>query len=299
MQKIAWTKGHWFGVLAFSLWGFFPLYWKLFSNINAQSLTAWRILFTLIALSCMVTFKHEWLVLFRYLKHQGHIGRMLLANIAITSNWFIFIWAVQNDLTWETSLGYYMSPLITICLGAFLLQEKIHPLVKLASLLAGMGLLQFVWITHSLPWVSISLALTFSMYGMLKKKIALAAHLSLMFEGLTLAPLNIIFLAFFSPTPMAEISNLSMVLLMLSGPLTIAPLYFYNRSAQLIPLNNLGMLQYISPTLQFCTAFFIFHEPMTTDKLMAFLCIWLGLITYLMGPIIFAFIKQRRVVVKK
>lgn len=289
-----WTKGHSAGVAAFTIWGIFPLYWKIFSNLDSLALTIWRFLFTAITLILIVTFLKQWRLLSNYLKNLKVLQKLIVAGILISTNWLIFMWAVSHQLTWQSSLGYYISPLITVGLGAIVLKENLKFNTKLALTFAAMGIFLFLYHTGELPMVSLILATTFSFYGFMKKSVSLPPHLSMTFETMMTIPLC---LAYFALIPIGTNHNFSIfqwLLLSLSGILTILPMFFYNFSAQRIPLNNLGMLQFISPTLQFLTAEFIFHEDIDTYKLYSFAFIWIAVLIYLFGPFIWKFFKVNK-----
>jgi chloramphenicol-sensitive protein RarD len=288
-----WTKGHSAGLLAFTIWGLFPLYWKIFATLDAYVISFWRFIFTAITLILIVSFLKQWSILKKSLKIPKVLTRLLLASSLIATNWIIFMWAITHQLTWQSSLGYYISPLITVSLGAIILKEKLQSHTKISLLFATTGILFFLVNTGSLPIVSLVIAATFSFYGFIKKKIDLPAHLGMTFETLMTLPLCLIYLLW---SPIHSQYHLSIglwVLLALSGILTILPMFLYNFSAQKIPLNNLGMLQFISPTLQFITAEFIFHEDIDTYKLYSFTFIWTAVLIYLFGPIIWKIFKVK------
>lgn len=291
--NVGWTKGHTAGTMAFIIWGLFPLYWKLFSSLNAFTISFWRFIFTSLTLILIVSAIKQWKILLKSIKNSKILKKLLLASGLIASNWIIFMWAISQQLTWQSSLGYYISPLITVALGAFLLKEKLHFHTKLAFIFASIGIMLFLFHTGSLPIISLIIAITFSFYGFIKKGIALPPHLSMTFETLMTLPLCI---GYFFIVPMETQNLLTLtqwIILSLSGILTILPMFFYNYSAQRIPLNNLGMLQFFSPTLQFLTALFIFHEDINAYKLYSFTFIWTAIIIYLFGPFIWKFFKVK------
>lgn len=281
----SWTLGHSAGLGAFSIWGAFPLYWAIFSHLNALSVALYRFIFTAITLAFIITFSKKWKILYKAMGSKKLFSKLVFASLCITANWFIFIWAVAHELTWQSSLGYYISPLVTVALGTLLLKEKLLFSTKLSLGLACTGISLFLYQTGNLPLVSLSLAITFSIYGYIKKNIPLAPHLSLAFEVFATLPVCLVTL-YFTSNSNSSFAPLDWVALSFSGILTVIPMFLYNYSAQRIPLNNLGMLQFVSPTLQFLTAQFIFHENIGGYKLMAFTFIWLAILNYLFGPFI-------------
>ena len=277
------------------IWGIFPLYWKLFASLDALSLSVWRFIFTASTLAIWVSLKKQWLELFRYLRHKRKSQKLLFAGVLIASNWLIFMWAISHQLTWQSSLGYYISPLLTVALGSFLLKEKLQWNTQWALYFATLGIVLFLYHSKSLPLISLTLAVTFSLYGYTKKRISLPPHLSMTFETFLTLPLCFAYFYWIPNNPNHQLSLSMWFLLSLSGVLTVLPMFFYNYSAQHIPLNNLGMLQFISPTLQFCTAHFIFHEDIDTYKLYSFTFIWMAVLIYLFGPFIWNVFKVKKV----
>lgn len=290
-----WTKGHSAGALAFFIWGLFPIYWKIFAELDALSLSVWRFIFTAISLALIVSLKQQWQQLFKILSQTKMLSKLFFAGTLIASNWLIFMWAVSHQLTWQSSLGYYISPLITVGLGSIMLKEKLQGHTKLALVSAAIGILLFLYHSGSLPLISLTLAITFSFYGYTKKSIPVPPHLSMTFETFLTLPLCFVYFAWISTTSHHQLTTGLWLLLSLSGILTVMPMFFYNYSAQRIPLNNLGMLQFISPTLQFFTANFLFHEDIDTYKLYSFTFIWIAVLIYLFGPLIWNVFKVKKV----
>lgn len=293
-----WTKGHSAGLFAFTVWGLFPLYWKIFAHLDAFTLSFWRFIFTAISLVLVVSFLKQWNILILNLRNPRTLGKLLFASSLIASNWIIFMWAISQKLTWQSSLGYYISPLITVGLGATLLKEKLQLNTKISLAFATTGILFFILYAGSIPIISLIIALSFSFYGFSKKSIAIPAHLSMTFETLMTMPLCLMYLLWAPMSSQQLLTTYQWLLLSLSGILTILPMFFFNYSAQKIPLNNLGMLQFISPTLQFLTAQFIFHEDIDTYKLYSFTFIWVAVLIYLFGPLIWKFFKVNRVKIR-
>jgi chloramphenicol-sensitive protein RarD len=283
--------GYTLGVASFVCWGFFPLYWKLFQHSSSLLVTNWRILFTIVTLYLVLFLKKEFPKMLEIIKNKNLLLLLFTSNICITANWFFFIWSIQQNEAWQSSLGYYLSPILTVIMGWVFLKEKLSIYTKLSCFIATMGICFLFFEEKNLPIYAILLALTFSAYGLLKKKINLPPYLSLTFEVTTILPFCIFYLfwSHWHSVSIHPISHVSMgftwLILCLSGPLTIIPLVLYSRSAQLIPLNNLGMLQFISPTIQFFVAFFIFKEPFSQNKLFAFVFIWVALVFYILSPL--------------
>lgn len=279
-----WSIGHSSGAIAFLIWGAFPLFWSIFSHVDAFYVALCRFIFTAITLSFVITISKEWTHIKQIFKGKKVFFKLMLASLFITANWVIFIWAVAHDLTWQSSLGYYISPLFTVALGALVLKEKLSNSTKISLFFATLGISLFIFKATTIPLVSIALALTFSLYGYIKKNIPFPPHLSLAFEVFSTLPIFLILILCYPTKP--SLASFDWIMLSLSGPLTVIPMFCYNYAAQKIPLNNLGMLQFISPTLQFLTAKFLFHEDIDNTKLLAFVFIWIAVINFLFAPLI-------------
>jgi len=285
------NMGFFFGVAAFCCWGFFPLYWKLFYSTSSLFITNWRVIFTVITLYFFLFLRKEMGSIIEIFKNKKLLTLLIFSNICISINWFVFIWVIQLGESWQSSLGYYLSPIVTVLIATLFLKEKLAISTIISCMTATAGIILLFIEERYFPWYALLLAISFSAYGLLKKKISIPPYLSLAFEVTTIIPVCLFYLlwSYFQQTHLAPVLNLniyaSWLILSLSGPLTILPLVLYSRSAQLIPLSNLGMLQFISPTIQFCIAFFIFQEPFSPHKISAFFIIWLALLIYILGPL--------------
>lgn len=279
-----WSIGHSSGLLAFTIWGAFPLFWSIFSHFDALFVALCRFIFTALTLALVLTIKKEWSYITQIIHSKKMFLKLVIASLFITANWIIFIWAVAHNLTWQSSLGYYISPLFTVALGSFLLKERLSTSTKISLGFAVIGISIFIIKASTLPIVSLSLAITFSFYGYLKKNINITPHLSLAFEVFSTLPIFLGLIIFYPDKP--ELSHFDWIILSLSGPLTVVPMFCYNYAAQKIPLNNLGMLQFVSPTLQFLTSKFLFHETLDNTKLLAFIFIWISVINFFFAPFI-------------
>ena len=276
-------KGVLFGVGAYLIWGFFPLYFKLLQEVPALQIMFHRMVWSFLFLMLLVFLKQDW----AGLKVQLTRPRVLLVYAVsgglLSMNWFVYIWGVNSGHVVETSLGYFINPLVSVLLGVVFLRERLRTMQWVPVGLAAAGVVYLTIEYGALPWIALALAFSFGMYGLVKKISPLGA-----FHGLTLET-GIIFLpaliyllyiqsqgsGFFGNSPV-HIS----LLLALSGLVTALPLLMFGSAARTIPLSMVGILQYIAPTCQFLLGVFVFGEPFTAIQLVGFAAIWIALGIY-------------------
>jgi chloramphenicol-sensitive protein RarD len=285
-------RGIIFAALSFFMWGVFPMYWKFLIAVDSLHILAFRILLSLVLVGTilLVNKNTAWLAVF---KEPKKAAVLIPTALLICCNWGLYIWAVNQGHTIETSLGYYINPLVSIILGLVFFKERLKPLQWAAAAIALVGVLIETVASGSLPWVSLSLAFTFGLYGLLKKKLALSALESLGAETLASAPIGI-FLLFFSfggssfsgGQDLGYLAGLPLhilALLALCGLVTALPLYCFAQGAKLLPLSTLGFIQFINPTLQFMFGLFVFKENFPAHNFVAFIFIWTAVIVYIMS----------------
>ncbi|NGM84942.1 EamA family transporter RarD [Paenibacillus sp. 7124] len=277
------NKGILYAVLSYLAWGFLPLYWRLFTAIPAWEILAHRIAWSFVFVAVLVTASKQW----QRLKSVGSSRRGLIAvvlcSILISSNWFLFIWAVNNNHVIETSLGYYMNPLISVLFAVVFLKERLSPGQWLSIVLAGVGVLIMALQYGQIPWVAISLAVTFSLYGLAKKIANLDVLLGLTGETIIALPAAVAYLIYVQSHGagiFASLAPFSAVLLLLAGVATATPLFLFAKAMQLLPYSLVGFIQYIAPTTSLLLAIFLFNEPFSQIELVSFSFIWLALIIY-------------------
>ena len=295
MEKQSLGKGIFFAVSAYLIWGLLPLYWKLLDAINPVHILGYRILFSaLLAGGILLAGKNtSWL---KFYKDRKKRILMILAALAISLNWCLYIYAINTGHTIDTSLGYYINPLISIVLGMILFKEKLKVLQIIAFCLATVGVLIITILTHKVPLIALSLAFSFALYGLLKKTVSLPALESLGIETLVASPLGVLlmFISFGAngsikfPDPQGYLywtylPLSALLLLLLCGFFTSLPLYLFSRSAKLLPLSTLGFCQFLSPTLTFITGYFIFGESFPAHNFIAFGFIWSAVILYIIS----------------
>ncbi|WNC12905.1 EamA family transporter RarD [Brevibacillus brevis] len=276
-------QGVLYGIVAYLAWGLLPVYWKLFQMMGAWEILAhrivWSLLFVLMILACTRRLGHM-LAAAPGIKLKG---ALLLCSLLISANWLLYIWAVNHDQVMETSLGYYMNPLISVLLGVVFLKEKMRLGQWVALLMAGAGVIYITVQYGRVPWIALSLALSFAFYGLAKKLVNLEAMIGLAWETVFVAPIALAYLLFLQTTGTETAFALEwwkIVLLMLAGVGTAMPLYWFAQATRRLPLSTLGFIQYLSPTIQLLSAVFLFGEPFTLTHLVSFSLIWGALIVF-------------------
>ncbi len=272
-----------YALSAYIMWGVAPLYFKIIEDVAPLDIllhrVVWSFLFILTILLVTVRFKN----IRALLKQRKKIGLLVVTSLLIAVNWLIFIWSVTNGHMLDASLGYYINPIFNVLLGTVFLQEKLRKMQWVAVLLAVCAVLIELLVFGSIPWVSISLAVTFGFYGLLRKKIQADAMSGLFIETLILLPLALAYVVFIDSSSLqsfvAEGISFSLILIA-SGVVTTLPLLAFSAAAIRIPLSTLGFIQYIGPSLMLLLAVFMYNEPIGEHKLLSFGFIWLALIVY-------------------
>ncbi|MDH3255962.1 MAG: EamA family transporter RarD [Acidobacteriota bacterium] len=268
---------------AFLIWGLSPLFWKLLLEVPAGQLLAHRVLWAALILACSLLWQ-------RRLKETREIftsARVFLTltatTILISANWLIYIWAIVTERIVQASLGYYINPLVTVLLAMVFLSERLNRAQWIAVGLATVGVAAMVWGHGEVPWISLTLAMSFGLYGLLRKQVQAEAETGLFVETALLSPLVVIYLLRADRLGHGAFGHIGITtdtLLMASGVITALPLVLFTHGARRLPLTTVGFLQYVAPTLQFLLAIFVFREPFTRAHLVAFLFIWTALAVF-------------------
>jgi chloramphenicol-sensitive protein RarD len=272
-----------YAISCFLLWGLFPLYFKLLQDVSSFDIVVQRIFWSLLFLIVVLTWKRQWAWLGEVVRKPRVLLGFLISALLLSGNWVLYVWAVNSGRIVDASLGYFMSPLISVLLGYVILKEKLRPLQWLSVFMALGAVLWLTWINGALPWIGLVIAATFGIYGLLRKIAHLGALEGLALETILLAPLVLTILAVTAVhgnNGFLQASPTSQILLALSGPVTAIPLLLFARAARRIPLSLLGLLQYISPTMQLLTGVFIYDEPFDGPRLTGFVVIWAALAVY-------------------
>jgi chloramphenicol-sensitive protein RarD len=274
------TRGAWFVALAYALWGFFPIYWKFLSGISALQLTCHRIVWSCLVLLLLIGRAREWRALSTAARSLRVVGIYSAAALTIAVNWLIFVWAVGAGQIVQSSLGYFINPLLSVVLGVVFFRERLRRLQWVSVGLATSGVLHLTFAVGAAPWIALSLAATFGAYGLMKKVAPLSAVQGLALETAILfvpAATYLIAAELHGSGALLHSGALSDLLMFGAGPVTTFPLLLFAAGVRRIPLSLVGMLQYITPTLQGVTAVFVYHEPFTRVQLIGFGLVWAAL----------------------
>jgi chloramphenicol-sensitive protein RarD len=271
--------------LAFTTWGLFPLYFLLIPHVPPLEVVLHRSTWALLLMLCILAWQGRWSWLQETLKQPKRLWMFSASALLLSSNWLLYVYAVQAGHVAEASLGYFINPLLNVLLGVVVLRERLRPLQWLAVALAAMGVMWLTWQAGRLPWIALALAGSFGLYGLIRKTASLGALEGLALENMLLAPLVLPALLWVSFVGMgghggvlAHGVSAQLGWLMLGGPLTAFPLLMFAAAARKLPLATLGMLQYIGPTLQLILAVWVFHEPFSAQRLIGFAFIWTALL---------------------
>ena len=272
-----------YATLAFVMWGLFPLYFHRIAAVPALEVilhrSAWSMLFVLGLLAALGRF--DWLRTLRSQPRQ--IGSFALSALLLSGNWLLYVYAVQSGQVVEASLGYFINPIVSVLLGVLVLHERLNRVQWMAVALAAAGVLWLTALGGRLPWIALVLAVTFGLYGLMRKTSSLGALEGLALETLLMAPLVVPLLAWWTRRGSGALARGDIALsswLIIGGPLTALPLLLFAAGARRLPLTTVGLIQYVSPTLQLALGVWVFHEPFDQAKLLGFAFIWAALALY-------------------
>lgn len=268
---------------AYLIWGVLPIYWKALHAIPALQIISNRIVWTVVFLGLVVVYRKEAGAMWRALRVRGRLPVVLLSAGLLAINWLVYIWGVNAGYIVETSLGYFINPLVNVLLGVIFLRERLRPWQWLPVGLAATGVLYLTFNYGALPWIALALAFSFSIYGLVKKTAPLNSLHGLTLEtGAMFIPalVYLLWVAGQGDSSILGTNWLTTLLLVLTGVITALPLLLFGLAAQRIPLTMIGILQYIAPTCQFLIGVFIYHEDFSTERLVGFILIWLALILF-------------------
>jgi chloramphenicol-sensitive protein RarD len=277
------NKGIWYAVGAYVLWGLLPVYWKWLQHVPAPQVLCHRILWSFLTLIAIVLLSRQWNAFRAAMVKPRVLRAYAAAAVLIAINWLTYIWAVNAGFIVETSLGYFINPLLSVLLGVIFFRESLRPWQWAAIALAAAGVLYLTIAYGALPWIALTLAGTFGAYGLVKKIAPLGSLYGLTLEtGVLLLP-ALIFLIYTDGTGYGAFFHagaISDALLAGAGFITAVPLLLFSSAARRIPLSLIGLLQYIAPTLQFLLGVLVYREPFTAVKLIGFGIVWIALIVY-------------------
>ncbi|MCG8593229.1 MAG: EamA family transporter RarD [Kiloniellales bacterium] len=273
------VAGALFALAAFGLWGINPVYFKAVDHIPELEVLAHRVVWTVALLAALVTATGGWTTVARALRDRQTLAMLGLSAALISANWFIYIWAVVAERVLETSLGYFINPLISVLLGVLVLRERLSPLQGVAVALAGLGVLNLSLEAAGLPWVALSLAVTFGFYGLIRKTVRIGSVEGLLVETSLMLPAAVVYLLVMGGRSgvFGSGSAADVLLLLAAGLVSAIPLLCFTSAARRLPLSTIAMFQYLAPSAQFLLAVFAFGELFTRAHLVTFLCIWAAL----------------------
>jgi chloramphenicol-sensitive protein RarD len=269
-----------FGVSAYSLWGAFPLYWPLLEPANPLEIVShravWTLVFCFIVLAATKALKSTLVTL----KRPTVAVKLFLSSLLISINWLVYIWATNNEHVVEASLGYYINPLIIIGFGVIFLKEKMRPLQWAAVSIATLGVLVLTFDYGRLPWIALALAVSWGSYGLIKKQLGLGALEGLAIETFISSFFYLAYLIYIGNQGTGQFGQSwgLTALLISAGAVTAIPLLLFNGSTNRLPFTTIGLLQYITPTLQFSIGVWVLNENMPTARWIGFLIIWAALV---------------------
>jgi chloramphenicol-sensitive protein RarD len=274
------TRGVIFGVLAYGCWGMLPLYWPLLEPANPLEILAFRIVCSFISIAVFLTVR-------RQLSHMRRLDRATLLRLAVAGliialNWGVYIWAVNNKHVLETSLGYFMNPLITIALGVVILRERLRSAQWVAVALGAVAVVALSINYGQPPWLALFIAVSFASYGFIKNRIRAGAPEGVLVEAAATTVPAVVVLAVLAIDSGAtwvghDATSGHLLLLASTGPVTVIPLLFFAGAAKRLPLSSLGLLQYLAPVLQFVIGALALHEPLPAARLGGFALVWAAL----------------------
>jgi chloramphenicol-sensitive protein RarD len=276
-------RGVAYGAAAYLIWGLFPLYWPLLEPAGSVEILAHRIVWSLVFVLGVLAVTRSWAWIGPLLADRVSMRRMVLAAVLIAGNWCLYIWGVNNEHVVETSLGYFINPVVTVMIGVLVLRERLRP-VQWAAI--GLGTVAVLVLTVDYgrpPWIALGLAFSFATYGLLKKQVGttVGAVQSLTVETAVLFLPALGWLLYLESTGAGQLGHSGVghgMLLASAGVATAIPLLFFAAAARRVPLSVLGMLQYLAPVLQFLTGVLVYDEPMPASRLAGFALVWAALV---------------------
>ena len=272
-----------FGLLAYVIWGFFPLFFRQLSHVSPMDVLSNRAVWACVFVGLLLTLRQRWGKVLAILRTPRQFAMLALAALLVGSNWLMFLWAVSHQQVVASSLGYFLTPLINILLGLIVLKERLNRLEWISVAFAVAAIANEVLTLGSLPWVSLFLAATFGTYGLVRKQVPVDAISGLWLETLAMLPICGLYALWEAQSGhmvFATQDTSTAALLVGAGILTALPLMAFAAATQRLDLATVGMLMYINPTMQFVTAVWLFGEPMQTERLISFGLIWIGLFIF-------------------
>ncbi|WP_100643502.1 EamA family transporter RarD [Alteromonas facilis] len=271
-----------FAIAAYGMWGFAPMYFKLLQYMPATEILVHRVVWSAVILIVLITLRNNWSKVKAAITSKKVMLILLVAGVLLAGNWLLFIWAVNNDHLLEASLGYYINPLFNILFGRIFLGERLRRLQKVAVLLAISGVAVAIAGLGYLPWIALVLAVSFSLYGLLRKTVAVDSLPGLLIETMMMLPLAVIYWSLYASPSSNMLANTFdiNILLIMAGLVTTAPLLCFTAAARRIQYSTLGFFQYIGPSIMFILAVFFYNEPIDQARVITFGFVWTALVIF-------------------
>lgn len=276
-------QGVLFAIAAYTMWGVAPIYFKLLQQVPALEILAHRIIWSFILVLLLIVGLRRWQRIKPVVTNKKQMLRLTIATFLLGGNWFLFIWAINNDHILDASLGYYINPLLNVAIGMVVFAERMRRMQLVSIALAVIGVLIQVISFGSVPWVALALACSFATYGAIRKRLPVDSMTGLWLETTILLPFMLIYVFFFANSGASDMTSNTWqlnLLLIAAGIVTTAPLLCFTAAAQRIRYATLGFFQYIGPSLMFILAVWVYGEPLAADKLVTFAIIWAALALY-------------------
>jgi len=273
------SSGVLFGISAYVIWGLLPIYWRWLERASSYEILGHRAVWSLVFCLLFLAFQKQLISTFKLFKDIRTLSPLALTSLLLSVNWGIYIWAVSEDRVVEAALGYYITPLVAVSFGVFVLKEKLRNLQIISVFLAGLGVLILTFAYGHLPLVAISLAISWGSYSLIKKKLNAGALETLSIETIIAFIPSAFYLSYLLENNKAEFGQdvgFSLALVT-TGLMTVIPLLLFNAATNRLPLTITGLLQYITPSIMFIIGILVFHEPLQLVKLIGFIFIWIAL----------------------
>jgi chloramphenicol-sensitive protein RarD len=269
------------------LWGLLPLYWKLLAQVPAIEILSHRVLWSMLFLLSLLLIQrqlHDFIAVWR---SPQKLGILLLTALILTSNWGLYIYGVNTDRVVETSLGYYINPLVNVLLGCVFLKERLNLVQTVAVAIATIAVLNFIWQVGTPPWIGLGLAFSFGFYGLLRKSAKIAPLVGLTIETLLITPIALGLMEYWAAIGTSHWGQSHFItsLFIGCGVITSLPLLWFNSAAKRLRLSTLGFFQYLAPTFQLLLGVFLYHEPFTPTHLVTFGLVWMAIALYVSSSV--------------
>lgn len=274
-------RGFGYALAAYAMWGLFPLYWPLLEPTPAVQILAHRMVWSLVFVAAVLVVRGRWAFVAQLRRDRRRLGLLVVAAVLVSVNWGVYIWGVNAGHVVETSLGYFINPLVNIALGVLVLRERLRPVQWIAVAVAATAVVVITVDYGRLPWIALTLAFSFGGYALVKKVVGMPALESLAVETVVMAPFAVIFLVAVELHGAGAFGHVALgtnLLLVAAGAVTAIPLLCFAAAAGRVPLTVMGLLQYLTPVLQFMVGVFIRHEPLPTSELIGFCLVWVSLV---------------------